>query len=280
MAKTAGFCFGVQRAVDTVYELIAHEAENSIYTYGPIIHNEEVVQDLADKGVKVIDEQHLDTLPSGACVVIRSHGVSQDVYEKIEQRGARIVDATCPFVLKIHNIVRDESKKGAQIVIIGDKNHPEVQGIMGWCVTKPYVIDNSYEAEMLELDGAKRVCVVSQTTFNYNKFKELVEIINKKGYNTIVSNTICNATEERQAEAGEIAKQVDTMIVIGSRSSSNTRKLYEICKSECDNTFYIQTISDLDLSVLAMKECIGITAGASTPKNIIEEVYTNVRGKL
>jgi 4-hydroxy-3-methylbut-2-enyl diphosphate reductase len=125
-----------------------------------------------------------------------------------------------------------------------------------------------------------RVCIVSQTTYNFNKFKDLVEIIKKKGYNTSVSNTICNATEERQAEAGEIAKQVDTMIVIGSRSSSNTRKLYEICKSQCENTYYIQTISDLDLSVLAKVECIGITAGASTPKNIIEEVYTNVRRKL
>ena len=151
---------------------------------------------------------------------------------------------------------------------------------MGWCVNTPVVIDTAEKAENLMLDFDKNVCIVSQTTFNYNKFKELVEIIDEKGYNTIISNTICNATEERQTEAREIAKQVDAMIVIGGKSSSNTRKLYEICKGECENTYYIQTISDLDLSVLAMAECIGITAGASTPNNIIEEVYTNVRNEL
>jgi 4-hydroxy-3-methylbut-2-enyl diphosphate reductase len=279
LAKTAGFCFGVQRAVDTVYNLVDEEAD--IYTFGPIIHNEEVVNDLADKGVRVIDDaEHLKSSVEGSKVVIRSHGVSKAVYDEIEKCRAEIVDATCPFVLKIHNIVKKESESGSQIIIIGDKNHPEVQGIMGWCVTNPIVIDTEEKAEKLELQPDTRVCIVSQTTYNFNKFKDLVEIIKKKGYNTSVSNTICNATEERQAEAGEIAKQVDTMIVIGSRSSSNTRKLYEICKSQCENTYYIQTISDLDLSVLAKVECIGITAGASTPKNIIEEVYTNVRRKL
>jgi 4-hydroxy-3-methylbut-2-enyl diphosphate reductase len=280
LAKSAGFCFGVQRAVDTVYDLIGKGGGEPIYTYGPIIHNEEVVQDLERKGVNVIDFEHLKTLPKGARVVIRSHGVSKAVYDAIEESGAEIVEATCPFVLKIHRIVQKESKEGSQIVIIGDENHPEVQGIMGWCTTKPLVADTAEKAANLELDCDRRICVVSQTTFNFNKFKELVEIIRKKGYNTVVSNTICNATEERQAEAREIAKQVDAMIVIGSMSSSNTRKLYEICEGECGNTCYIQTISDLDLSVLAMKECIGITAGASTPRNIIEEVYTNVRGKL
>lgn len=277
LAKSAGFCFGVQRAVNTVYELIG---EDKIYTYGPIIHNEEVVSDLEHKGVKVIDDSSQLDVDDRAKVVIRSHGVSKQVYDDIEKKHAHIVDATCPFVLKIHNIVKKQSEAGAQIVIIGNENHPEVQGIMGWCVNTPVVIDTAEKAENLRLDCDKNVCIVSQTTFNYNKFKELVEIIDKKGYNTIISNTICNATEERQTEAREIAKQVDAMIVIGGKSSSNTRKLYEICKGECENTYYIQTISDLDLSVLAMAECIGITAGASTPNNIIEEVYTNVRDEL
>lgn len=277
LAKSAGFCFGVQRAVNTVYELIG---EDKIYTYGPIIHNEEVVNDLEHKGVKVIDDSSQLDGDDRAKVVIRSHGVSKQVYDDIEKKHAHIVDATCPFVLKIHNIVKKQSEAGAQIVIIGNENHPEVQGIMGWCVNTPVVIDTAEKAENLRLDCDKNVCIVSQTTFNYNKFKELVEIIDKKGYNTIISNTICNATEERQTEAREIAKQVDAMIVIGGKSSSNTRKLYEICKGECENTYYIQTISDLDLSVLAMAECIGITAGASTPNNIIEEVYTNVRDEL
>lgn len=277
LAKSAGFCFGVQRAVNTVYELIG---EDKIYTYGPIIHNEEVVSDLEHKGVKVIGDSSQLEGDDSAKVVIRSHGVSKQVYDDIEKKHAHIVDATCPFVLKIHNIVKRQSEAGAQIVIIGNENHPEVQGIMGWCVNTPVVIDTAEKAENLRLDCDKNVCIVSQTTFNYNKFKELVEIIDKKGYNTIISNTICNATEERQTEAREIAKQVDAMIVIGGKSSSNTRKLYEICKGECENTYYIQTISDLDLSVLAMAECIGITAGASTPNNIIEEVYTNVRDEL
>lgn len=277
LAKSAGFCFGVQRAVNTVYELIG---EDKIYTYGPIIHNEEVVSDLEHKGVKVIEDSSQLDGDDSAKVVIRSHGVSKQVYDDIEKKHAHIVDATCPFVLKIHNIVKKQSEAGAQIVIIGNENHPEVQGIMGWCVNTPIVIDTAEKAENLRLDCDKNVCIVSQTTFNYNKFKELVEIIDKKGYNTIISNTICNATEERQTEAREIAKQVDAMIVIGGKSSSNTRKLYEICKGECENTYYIQTISDLDLSVLAMAECIGITAGASTPNNIIEEVYTNVRDEL
>ncbi len=277
LAKSAGFCFGVQRAVNTVYELIG---EDNIYTYGPIIHNEEVVSDLEHKGVKVIGDSSQLEDDDSAKVVIRSHGVSKQVYDDIEKKHAHIVDATCPFVLKIHNIVKRQSEAGAQIVIIGNENHPEVQGIMGWCVNTPVVIDTAEKAENLRLDCDKNVCIVSQTTFNYNKFKELVEIIDEKGYNTIISNTICNATEERQTEAREIAKQVDAMIVIGGKSSSNTRKLYEICKGECENTYYIQTISDLDLSVLAMAECIGITAGASTPNNIIEEVYTNVRDEL
>lgn len=284
LAKSAGFCFGVQRAVNTVYNLTGSD---NVYTYGPIIHNEEVVKDLEDKGVNVIEEADgLDDLESHEkesgqpTVIIRSHGVSRDVYQKLDNKGVNIVDATCPFVLKIHKIVREASEAGNQVVIIGNENHPEVQGIMGWCVNTPYVVDSVSKAESLVLNPDKNVCIVSQTTFNYNKFKELVEIIEKKGYNSTISNTICNATEERQTEARKIAREADAMIVIGGKSSSNTRKLYEICKSECENTYYIQTISDLDLSVLAMAECIGITAGASTPKNIIEEVYTNVREEL
>ncbi len=274
LAKTAGFCFGVQRAVDTVYQ---QAEQSSVYMYGPIIHNEQVVADLEQHGVKVIgDLDMLDGISDGT-VVIRSHGVSRQVYEMLEKKGLKIVDATCPFVLKIHKIVQDESKKGSQIVIIGNENHPEVEGIKGWCQPPAAVVDTAEKAEKLVLDENRPVCIVSQTTFNYNKFQELVEIISKKGYNISIRNTICNATEERQAEARQLARQADVMIVIGGGSSSNTRKLYEICKSECNDTFYIQTLSDLDLNCLGKADCIGITAGASTPNNIIEEVYTNVR---
>ena len=277
LAKSAGFCFGVKRAVDTVYE---QTGKKNVYTFGPIIHNEEVVKDLEKKGVFVINiMEELDDITEGT-VIIRSHGVSSAVYEALQKKGVEIVDATCPFVLKIHNIVKQESANGKQIVIIGNEKHPEVEGIMGWSKTQVHVVDTAEKAQNLQLDPQREVCIVSQTTFNYNKFKELVEIISEKGYNIIIRNTICNATEERQTEAREIAKRVDAMIVVGGSSSSNTRKLYEICKNECKDTYYIQTLNDLDMTSLGKADCIGITAGASTPNNIIQEVYTNVRTEL
>ena len=277
LAKSAGFCFGVKRAVDTVYE---QTGKKNVYTFGPIIHNEEVVKDLEKKGVFVINTmEELDDITEGT-VIIRSHGVSSAVYEALQKKGVEIVDATCPFVLKIHNIVKQESANGKQIVIIGNEKHPEVEGIMGWSKTQVHVVDTAEKAQNLQLDPQREVCIVSQTTFNYNKFKELVEIISEKGYNIIIRNTICNATEERQTEAREIAKRVDAMIVVGGSSSSNTRKLYEICKNECKDTYYIQTLNDLDMTSLGKADCMGITAGASTPNNIIQEVYTNVRTEL
>ena len=271
VAETAGFCFGVKRAVDKVYEQ-AEKAEGFIYTYGPIIHNEEVVKDLTARGVKVIgSKEELDGLESGT-VIIRSHGVSREIQERIEARGLNLVDATCPFVKKIHKIVERERRKGAGIVIIGDAMHPEVEGIRGWCQGDVTVLQTEEEARNFTADSTKKLCLVSQTTFNYNKFHNLVEIISEKGYDIIVLNTICNATEERQTEARRIARESDGMIVIGGRHSSNTRKLFEICKNECENTYYIQTLDDLDVRQLHSMSCVGITAGASTPNNLIEEV--------
>lgn len=270
LAKSAGFCFGVKRAVDTVYELA--EKGEKIYTFGPIIHNEEVVKDLEKKGVAVIESrEELAKLTKGT-VVIRSHGVAREIYEQIERQGLACVDATCPFVRRIHRIVEKESAAGKQILIIGNAGHPEVEGIMGWSVTPAIVAETKEEMSKIECDREKPVCIVSQTTFNYNKFQELVEIIEKKGYDILVLNTICNATEVRQKEAAEIASQVEAMIVIGGRHSSNTQKLFEICKKECADTYYIQTKDDLDLSVLQSISNVGITAGASTPNKIIEEV--------
>ncbi len=275
LAKSAGFCFGVKRAVQTVYEQV--EKGGKIYTYGPIIHNEEVVKDLEKKGVSVIDsEEELSKLTEGT-VIIRSHGVPKKIYEMIEQQGLECVDATCPFVKRIHTIVEKESGEGSKIVIIGNENHPEVEGIKGWSQTPATVIESEEEALEFKAENDEKICMVSQTTFNYNKFKELVEIFQKKGYNVSVVNTICNATEERQTEAKEIAALVDVMIVIGGKHSSNTRKLYEICSKECENTYFIQTLDDLHLELPKAVRLIGITAGASTPNNIIEEVQNNVR---
>jgi 4-hydroxy-3-methylbut-2-enyl diphosphate reductase len=192
----------------------------------------------------------------------------------LEKQGVDIVDATCPFVKKIHKIVKEESELGKLIIIIGNDNHPEVEGIKGWVNGDVIVINEAEQIENLSIAEKRQVCIVSQTTFNHNKFKYLVEIIEKKGYDINVVNTICNATHERQAEAKEIASKVDAMIVIGGKHSSNTQKLFDICKAECKNTYYIQTVADLNLCELSSLESIGITAGASTPKNIIEEVHT------
>ena len=275
LAEHAGFCFGVKRAVEQVYEQAA--TGKPIYTYGPIIHNEEVVKDLEHKGVRVIeDEGELHRIREGT-VVIRSHGVAKRTCEEIEKGGLECVDATCPFVKRIHRIVEKESAAGKQIVIIGNAGHPEVEGIMGWSVTPAVVIGSPEEAEKFVCTQGKELCVVSQTTFNYNKFQDVVEILMKKGYNGSVVNTICNATEVRQAEAREIAARVDVMIVIGGNHSSNTRKLYEICMQECANTYFIQTLDNLHLDLPKSVRLVGITAGASTPNNIIEEVQNYVR---
>ena len=273
VAKSAGFCFGVQRAVDSVYKEL-EENSGKIYTFGPIIHNEQVVEDLNNRGIEVIDTvEQLKKIKEGT-VVIRSHGVAKEIYDILEQQKLKMVDATCPFVKKIHNIVLDESNNGKTIIIIGNDNHPEVEGIKGWVNGEVIVINKEEQIEKLSLPEQTKACIVSQTTFNHNKFKYLVEIIRKKGYDITVVNTICNATHVRQVEAQKISSKVDGMIVIGGKNSSNTQKLYDICRNECENTFYVQTVKDLNLHELKSLKSIGITAGASTPKNIIEEVRT------
>lgn len=274
LAKTAGFCFGVKRAMDMVGEQIGKE---HIYTFGPIIHNEEVVEDLKQKGIGVIHSlKEAADVPPGT-IIIRSHGIDKKTHTALLELGWNIIDATCPFVKKIHRIVEEESGQETQIIIIGNEHHPEVEGIMGWCKTPPVVIDTDEKALNFEKKNVKKLCIVSQTTFNYKKFQDLVEIITKKGYDIVVRNTICNATEDRQTEARALAQKADAMIVIGGKNSSNTQKLFEICREECENTYYIQTLRDLDLNKFSCAGCVGITAGASTPNNIIQEVHTNVR---
>lgn len=285
LAKTAGFCFGVKRAVDTVYDQVneVKATDTIVYTYGPIIHNEEVVKDLESKGVKIIpDEETLKELVNTSTtndnikIIIRSHGVGKHIYDLIEKSNIEIIDATCPFVKKIHKIVGEESNKGSVIIIAGDENHPEVQGIIGWCENTPLVVDSIEKAEKLTLETDKNIVIVSQTTFNSIKFKDLVEFFRKKYYNVCVYNTICNATGERQKEAKELASSVDAMVIVGGKNSSNTQKLYEISKKECKNTYYIQTLVDLDLTVIESAKRVGITAGASTPNHIIKEVQDSM----
>lgn len=278
LAKSAGFCFGVEKAVNTVYEEAKKENE-IVYTLGPIIHNEEVVKDMKKRGVEAVKMEDLASLPKGT-VIIRSHGVSRDVYNFVKQSGHRVVDATCPFVKKIHAIVSVQSGKGKTVVIIGNPDHPEVMGIKGWGDENTYAVENIEQFINLDLKKDEEIIIVAQTTFNHKKFQEIIDKISLLGYDVRCFNTICNATQERQAEAKKIASNVDAMIVVGDKKSSNTGKLVEICQEECKNTVFIQTLEDLNYDALLSVDSVGITAGASTPKHIIEEVQNIVRSKF
>lgn len=278
LAKSAGFCFGVEKAVNTVYSEAKKLGEN-VYTLGPIIHNDEVVKDMKKSGVESVEIEELPNLTKGT-VIIRSHGVSRDVYNYVKSTGHRIVDATCPFVKKIHAIVSVQSGNGNTVVIIGNPKHPEVMGIKGWGNENTYAVENIEDFTDLKLSKDKEIIIVAQTTFNHKKFKEIIDKMSLLGYHVRCFNTICSATQERQAEAKNIASNVDAMIVIGDKKSSNTGKLVEICQEECENTVFIQTLEDLNYDALLSVDSVGITAGASTPKHIIEEVQNIVRSKF
>ena len=278
LAKSAGLCFGVEKAVNTVYEE-AKKGNDIVYTLGPIIHNEEVVKDMKKRGVEAVKIEDLASLPKGT-VIIRSHGVSREIFNFVKRSGHRVVDATCPFVKKIHAIVSVQSGKGKTVVIIGNPEHPEVMGIRGWGDENTYAVENIEQFINLELKKDEEIIIVAQTTFNHKKFQEIIDKISILGYDVRCFNTICNATQERQAEAKKIASNVDAMIVIGDKKSSNTGKLVEICQEECKNTVFIQTLEDLDYGALLSVDSVGITAGASTPKHIIEEVQNIVRSKF
>ncbi|MBO8434598.1 MAG: bifunctional 4-hydroxy-3-methylbut-2-enyl diphosphate reductase/30S ribosomal protein S1 [Tyzzerella sp.] len=266
VAKSAGFCFGVNRAIESCYNEIGKE---KLYTYGSLIHNKEVTKDLESKGVKVIDS--LLGIDDGV-VVIRSHGVGKYLYDELESKGLRYIDGTCPFVKKIHNIVRENFDNNRNIIIVGNPVHPEVVGINGWCENSATIVESLEDVKNINIYNDRETVLVVQTTFRVTKFDDIVSVIKEKIPNLISYNTICSATDERQSEAIELSKKVDKMIVIGDKSSSNTQKLYEICKKNCRNTYYIETICDLVLNNFNTNDKIGVTAGASTPSAIIKEV--------
>lgn len=270
VAKSAGFCFGVNRAIESCYNQIGN---GKIYTYGSLIHNKEVTKDLESKGVKVIES--LNSIDEGT-VVIRSHGVGKYLYDELEKKGINYIDGTCPFVKKIHNIVKENFDKGNNIIIIGNSKHPEVMGINGWCENSATIIEDISEVENININLEKDTTLVVQTTFRGSKFEEITKAVKSRIDNIKIYNTICSATDERQREAVELSQKVDKMIVIGDKSSSNTQKLYEICKKYCQNTYYIETICDLVLNIFHSNDKIGITAGASTPSAIIKEVISSM----
>ena len=295
VARTAGFCFGVKRAVEKVNEFA--DSGKQVYTLGPIIHNEKVVAGLALKGVKILEDvkaaedtvladclkekdSETDSENRKSVIVIRSHGVDRKTDERLRavseaSKGkVEIFDATCPFVKKIHRTVAKASEEGKIVIVCGDPDHPEVKGITGWVSGQYFVVSSAKEIEDMVFSPENEYCLVAQTTFNIEKFTEILAIIEKIGYNsrTSVVNTICNATEERQTEARRLATESDAMIVVGGKHSSNTRKLYEISKEICPNTFFVEDASEIGKASFSEYGHIGITAGASTPHNIIEEV--------
>ena len=275
VAESAGFCFGVKRAIEMAYEAIG--VEPKLYSYGQLIHNKTVTDDLASKGLEIVE--NLDGLTEGT-LLIRSHGVGKALYDEAEAKGLKILDGTCPFVKKIHDIVHDKLAEGMGIIIVGDGTHPEVIGINGWCENAAVILEDEEAAKTKEIPEKEKYAVVVQTTFRQAKFDKILEILQDRGVNMEVHNTICSATEKRQTEAEELSKTVDKMIVIGGKNSSNTQKLVEICAKNCGNTVHIETICDLVLNNFGKDDKIGITAGASTPPAIIKEVVVTMSEAL
>jgi len=274
LAKSAGFCFGVNNAIKMVYNLFDRN-EGKIYTLGPLIHNEQVIDKLRSKGVGIISD--LNEV-AGLCesgekvkVVIRAHGVPSDIYRESERYNIELIDATCPYVKKIHKLVREKYLEGYKIVIAGDRMHPEVIGINGWCDNKAFVANSPEDIDKFETDS-DNCCLVAQTTITKEKFESIFNRLKEKCKNVIKFDTICSATSTRQKEAMEIAAKSDMMLVIGSKKSSNTQKLFEIGKQYCPKTYIIETYGDLPPININEVKTLGITAGASTPERIIKEV--------
>lgn len=272
----AGFCFGVRRSVDMAYKA-AQENTDNLYMLGEIIHNDLVVNELIKRGVKLIHSLS-EIKNKDARVIVRAHGEAKDVFSELCRIGAECIDTTCPFVKKIHNIVREQHEQGSEIIIIGDKEHPEVIGINGWCEgsAKIYKTLNELQTGLENSVGFDimntNVCLVAQTTINKNNWEKCLSYVKSRVKHAKTYNTICLATEERQNDAAEISRISDTVIVIGGRKSSNTLKLFEVCSQNCKNVFHIETPDELTGLAIGKDDKIGVTAGASTPAFIIREV--------
>jgi len=267
-AKHAGFCFGVKQAIEKA-ENAAIENKD-VYSCGPLIHNKYVTDDLESKGLKIVGS--IDEMPDGVNVVVRSHGETKEFFEKLKNKNINIIDATCPNVTKIHKIVSEVDLEAFCIVVVGDLEHPEVKGINGWCDNSAIVVNSMEDAQ--EIKG-KKLLVVAQTTIIAEFFEEIVNIL-KQNNEVHVKNTICSATAERQKSCEELAQNSEIMIVIGSKESSNSVKLYQISKKNCKNSYFIENVSDLPLQKIARCNKIGVAAGASTPERVIEEVIANM----
>ena len=263
LAEYLGFCYGVKRAIKIARE----HADGKSCTLGPIIHNPQMVERLKSEGVGAVE--NLSSMREGT-IIIRSHGVGPQVYEEAAGKGLHIVDATCPHVKKAQLSAKKLVEEGYQVVIVGEKNHPEVKSIFEWSNQKAFIVETEDEAK--QLSSCQKLGIVSQTTVSSERFKKIVELLLEKSNDIKILRTICTATEQRQAAAIELAKQVDIMIVIGGKNSANTTRLKQLCESKC-KTYHIETAAELSPEWLNQIEKIGITAGASTPDWIIWEVH-------
>ena len=270
VAPHSGFCFGVKQAIETAEKVIQNAPSGEhVYSFGQIIHNKSVNDELKEKGLIITDD--FDEIPDGSTVIVRSHGEPESFYTEAEKRSYNVVDATCPFVARIHKLVSDAYKAGKNILIVGNSTHPEVIGINGWCGGSAFICENEKDAEDFDRDSAFIVC---QTTSKRETLEQIVSMLESRDVKCEINNTICNATKERQEAAAVLAKESDCMIVIGGSNSSNSRKLAEICRKECENTYFIENISDLPLKDIRKYYKIGVAAGASTPEREIKEVTT------
>lgn len=272
LAKSAGFCFGVKRAVDEAIK-VQKEYNKRIYTLGPLIHNNDVVKYLEENNVYSMNKEGLDKLSKGDVILIRSHGVKEAVIKELEERGLIVINATCPYVTKIQQKVKTYYNMGYKIIIIGDATHPEVIGINGWCNDDAIITNGKETLSNIPF----KVCVVCQTTEKKETWNKVLTQVINQSKEIVAFNTICSATDVRQKSAFELSNESNTMIVIGGKNSSNTTKLYEICKENCENTYHVENELDIDDILLAtLNDKVGITAGASTPDWIIQKVIQKV----
>lgn len=278
IAEHSGFCFGVNRAMNLAWNtLVENDGNKPIYSVGPLIHNDQAMEKYIQNGLAI--EEEVEKIEKKSIAIVRSHGLPKVFYDRMDGKDINIVDATCPFVSKIQRIVHEKCSQGYKIIIVGDKKHPEVIGINGWAENSSIVINSLEEASALDQDIKNNYAVVVQTTFNIEKYNEIETELMKRLKNVEFHNTICYATKERQDSALELSKKVDVMIVVGGRSSSNTKKLADIC-SKNTRTILVETANELDINEIGRPETIGISAGASTPDFIVEELVDFIVNKI
>ncbi|HAJ26880.1 MAG TPA: 4-hydroxy-3-methylbut-2-enyl diphosphate reductase, partial [Syntrophus sp. (in: bacteria)] len=275
LAETAGFCMGVRRAVDMVLELAQHKGRKTIYTYGPLIHNPQTVELLKSRGI--IPVAHLEEIPSGEAgltIIIRAHGISPQERKSLKEKGLKIIDATCPKVGRVQAIIKKHAVQDFTILIIGDVQHPEVNGLLGYAYGKGLVIN--HPADVPHLPALDKVCVVAQTTQSVDEYEHIVDEIRKRYPGAVIFDTICDSTEKRQMEVKSLAEEMDAMIIVGGKNSANTQRLAALSELQGAPTFYVETANDLVAEKLKTFKKIGVSAGASTPNWIIDRVVDNV----